>query len=270
MLFMRYLLAVIFAFSAVFVSSHAQDIPEKRMMLVVLVGQSNMSGRGKVEPEDKIPIPNVYTLDKEGKWIPSVEPTHFERVTCGTCLGRTFAEKLHQQYPDRVIGIVPCAVGGSPIEVWFPGAAFERKKAKTIEHPYDDAIARIKIAQKDGDVIAVLWHQGCSNNRKDKAFDEAYADYRAKLEKVIQNFRTDIPELAGVPFILGHLEAPKFKVDHVNQTIDDIVKNDPLTAAVSADGVTLNSDNVHYDRRSLKMLGERYFEAYQKLKSKTE
>ena len=266
---MRYLLAVIFACSAVFASSNAQEIPEKRMMLIVLAGQSNMSGRGKIEPEDKIPIPNVYTLDKEGKWIPSVEPTHFERVTCGTCLGRTFAEKLHQQYPDRVIGIVPCAVGGSPIEVWLPGAVFERKKAKTIEHPYDDAIARIKIAQKDGDVIVVLWHQGCSNNRKNKTFDEAYIDYRGKLEKVIQNFRTDIPELAGVPFILGHLKSmfEKIKIDHVNKAIDDVAAKDPLVAVVSVEGVTHNPDKIHYDRRSLKMLGERYFEAYQKLKS---
>lgn len=263
---MRYFWVVIIAFCAIFDRCEAREVPEQRMMLVVLAGQSNMSGRGKVELEDKIAIPNVFTLDKNCKWVPSVEPTHFERVTCGTCLGRTFAEKLHEQYPDRIIGIVPCAVGGSPIETWMPGAVFERKKAKTIEHPYDDAVARIKVAQKDGDVVALLWHQGCSNNRRNKTFDEAYTDYRAKLEKVIHNFRTDIPELAGVPFIMGHLEAPKFKVDHVNQAIDDIVKTEPLTAAVSAEGVTHNADRVHYDRQSLRLLGERYFDAYLKLK----
>ena len=259
-------MAVVFALSAICSVGNAQLIPEKRMMLIVLAGQSNMSGFGKIEPEDKIPIPNVYTLDISGKWVPSTEPTH---AGCGTCLGRTFAEKLHQKYPDRVIGIVPCAVDGTPIEAWKPGAVFTLNRGTVITHPYDDAISRIRLAQKDGDVVAFLWHQGCSNYLRTSTFEEGRASYRGKLEKLIQNFRTDIPELAGVPFILGHLKSmfEKIKIDHVNKAIDDVAAKDPLVAVVSVDGVTHNPDNIHYDRRSLKMLGERYFDAYQKLKS---
>ena len=241
----------------------------KDMMLIVLVGQSNMAGRGKIEPEDKIPIPNVYTLDKENKWIPSVEPTHFDRVTAGTCLGRTFAKKLHEKYPDTPIGIIPCAVGGSPIETWKPGAVF-KKKGYPEEHPYDDAIKRINIAKKDGRFVAVLWHQGCSNAQGKREFEAAKENYRKKLEALIARFRSDVPELANVPFIMGKLRSFRkgMKIDHVNQAIDEVAKSVKNTASVSEEGLEPNEDKLHYNRASLIMFGERYYKAFEELCSK--
>ena len=243
------------------------DAPQfKDMMLVVLAGQSNMSGRGKIEPEDKISIPNVYTLDKDGKWIPSVEPTHFDRVTCGVCLGRTFARKLHEKYPDRLIGIVPCAVGGSPIEAWEPGKVFS-KKGYPDSHPYDDAIRRINLAKENGRFVAVLWHQGCSNSQGKKEFEAAKENYRKKLEALIARFRSEVPELAKVPFIMGRLRSFRqgMKIEHVNQAIDEIAKTVKNTASVSEEGLEPNADKLHYNRASLIMFGERYFEAFEKL-----
>ena len=245
----------------------AENAPEfKDMMLVVLAGQSNMSGRGKIEPEDKVPIPNVYTLGKEGKWIPSVEPTHFDRVTCGTCLGRTFARKLHEKYPDRLIGIVPCAVGSTPIESWRPGASFKHHSG-TVYKPYDDALERIRLAQKNGNVVAILWHQGCSNAQGKRDFDEAKEKYKTKLTKLIETFRRDLPDAKNVPFIMGHLRSflPKMKIEHVNQAIDEVVKTVPWTASVSAEGLESKADHVHYNRASLILFGERYFQAFEKV-----
>ncbi|MBQ6474442.1 MAG: hypothetical protein IJJ33_20850 [Victivallales bacterium] len=242
------------------------EIPEfKDMMLVVLAGQSNMSGRGKVMPEDKIPIPNVYALGKEGKWIPSVEPTHFDRPTCGTCLGRTFALRLHEKYPDRLIGLIPCAVGGSPIEAWRPGAEFKHHSG-VVYKPYDDALERIRLAQKNGKVVAILWHQGCSNAQGKRDFDDAKEKYKTKMVQVIENFRTDVPEAKNVPFIMGHLRSfrPTMKIENVNQAIDEVAQTVPWTATVSADGLEAKADKVHYNRASLIVFGERYFRAFEK------
>jgi len=258
-----YLLSFVLFFAAI---AFAEPSAPKDMMLIVLAGQSNMSGRGFIEPEDKIPIPNVYTLDKEGKWVPSVEPTHFDRVTCGVCLGRVFARKLHEKYPEQPIGIIPCAVGGSPIETWKPKAVF-RKKGYPDEHPYDDAIRRINIAKKDGRFVAVLWHQGCSNAQGKRDFDEAKENYRKKLEALIARFRGDVPELANVPFIMGKLRSfrPGMKIEHVNQAIDEVAKSVKNTAAVSEEGLKANPDKLHYNRASLIMFGERYFKAFEEL-----
>ena len=241
----------------------------KDMLLVVMAGQSNMAGRGTVEPEDKVPIPNVYKLDKDGNWAPSTEPTHYDKATAGVCLGRTFARLLHEKYPDRIIGMVPCAVGGSAIEHWTPGAKF-KIKADVFVNPYDDALARIRRAQKDGRIVALLWHQGCSNAQGKRDFDTAKEDYRKKLEELIKRFRTDIPELENIPFIMGHLRSfrPKMKIEHVNQAIDELAKSVPCTATVSAEGLEPKKDNLHYDRASLMLFGERYFKAYEAMSLK--
>ncbi|MCQ2380422.1 MAG: sialate O-acetylesterase [Victivallaceae bacterium] len=261
-----FLLAFLLFLSAV---SFGGNAPSDKMMLVVLAGQSNMSGRGFIEDADRVPIPNVYTLDKNGKWIPSVEPTHFERKTCGTCLGRTFARKLHEKHPDRIIGIVPCAVGSSPIETWMPGRKFHHRSGAD-HHPYDDALRRIKLARQDGEIVAFLWHQGCGNARGDMEFESAKLDYRAKLLQVIRQFREDVPELKEVPFVLGHLKSfrPAIKIDHVNAAIDDIVETEPLSVSVSADGVASIPDKLRYGRRSLQILGERYFDSFETVNRK--
>jgi hypothetical protein len=53
-------------------------LPEKgKFLLFLLAGQSNMAGRGVVEPEDQVPNPRVLTWTKDGKWVPTVDPIDF-------------------------------------------------------------------------------------------------------------------------------------------------------------------------------------------------
>ncbi|MBM3752920.1 MAG: sialate O-acetylesterase [Acidobacteria bacterium] len=42
----------------------------------LLIGQSNMAGRGVIADIDKEPMPGVFMLTKEDKWVPAVEPVH--------------------------------------------------------------------------------------------------------------------------------------------------------------------------------------------------
>ena len=51
--------------------------------LFLLFGQSNMAGRGVVEPEDTKPHPRVLMLSKDGKWVPAVDPMHFDKPSAG-------------------------------------------------------------------------------------------------------------------------------------------------------------------------------------------
>ena len=52
-------------------SSWAQE-----RQLFLLIGQSNMAGRGPVEAQDKEIIPGVFMLNKEMAWAPAVDPLH--------------------------------------------------------------------------------------------------------------------------------------------------------------------------------------------------
>ena len=44
--------------------------------LYLLVGQSNMAGRGKIELQDKVAVPRVLMLHNANEWVSAVDPIH--------------------------------------------------------------------------------------------------------------------------------------------------------------------------------------------------
>jgi len=234
--------------------------PKEKFHLFLLVGQSNMAGRGKVEAEDQTPHPRVLMLDKAGEWVPAVDPMHFDKPAAGVGLGKTFAVQIAEANPGITVGVIPCAGGGSPIDSWEPGTFYAAAKT----HPWDDAMQRAHLALKDGTLKGILWHQGESDS------NEALAPgYEAKLHDLIARLREEL-DAPKVPFIAGQMgqfeEAPwndaKKRVDQAHQDLPKKVKH---TAFVSAAGLHDKGDKVHFDAASCREFGKRYAEAFKKL-----
>ncbi|HUU42399.1 MAG TPA: sialate O-acetylesterase, partial [Planctomycetota bacterium] len=59
--------------------ANAEGTPKSKVHVYLLLGQSNMAGRGKVEPQDREMHPRVFMLTKEGTWVPASEPVQFDR-----------------------------------------------------------------------------------------------------------------------------------------------------------------------------------------------
>ncbi|SVD48981.1 uncharacterized protein METZ01_LOCUS401835, partial [marine metagenome] len=135
-------------------------IPKENFHLFLLVGQSNMAGRGKVSDADRKEHPRVLMFNKDHSWVPAVDPIHFDKSVAGVGLGRTFGIQMAEDNPDAIIGLIPCAAGGSPIRTWEPGGYH----AQTKSHPWDAAISRAKAALEDGTLKGILWHQGESDS----------------------------------------------------------------------------------------------------------
>ena len=112
--------------------------PPKPIKVFVLAGQSNMAGRGVVEPQDRVADLNVVMLDRTLHWVPAIDPIHYDKPIAGVGPGHSFARALVANDPNAHIGLIPAAVGGSPISSWEPGALDPATKT----HPYDDALAR--------------------------------------------------------------------------------------------------------------------------------
>ena len=92
-----------------------------------------------------------------------------------------------------VIGLVPCAVGGTAIREWARGMPL-----------YENMVNRAKEAVKSGGQIkALLWYQGESDTSK---YDDAKL-YKANMEKLIQNVRQDVGS-PSLP-IIQVLQIPK-------------------------------------------------------------
>lgn len=229
--------------------------------LFVLAGQSNMAGRGKVEPQDQQPHPRVLALNKAGEWVPAVDPLHFDKPgIVGVGLGRSFAQAYADSHPGVVVGLLPCAVGGSPIDAWQPGGFHPSTKT----HPWDDCVARVLPILESGTLKGVLWHQGESDAKPELA-----ETYETKLHEIVARFRTTL-EAPCVPFIAGQMgqfeERPwddsKKMVDKAHQRLPSLVA---VTAFVSSDDLKHKGDKVHFDAASYRELGQRYYAAYQQL-----
>lgn len=239
----------------------ADPLPAKEQFhLFLLAGQSNMAGRGIVEEQDRTVHPRVLTLTKDNTWAPAVDPIHFDKSVAGVCLGRTFGITIADASPDITVGLIPCAAGGSPISSWEPGGYH----AQTKSHPYDDAIARARVAMQAGTLKGILWHQGESDSNEKKA-----GAYGEKLEALVARFRKDLdaPEL---PFVVGQLgifeQRPwsdgRKQVDAAQRHLAETV---PRTVFVPSAGLTPNPDLVHFDAASLREFGKRYAAAYQSM-----
>ncbi len=233
---------------------------KEKFHLYLLVGQSNMAGRGVIEDQDKSPHPRVLMFTKENTWAPAVDPLHFDKPQiAGVGLGSSFGRAMAEADPEVTIGLIPCAVGGTPLARWQPEGDL-----------YAAAVKRCRAAQEHGTLRGILWHQG----EGDSGTEANARSYGERLAKTIAGFRKDL-EAPGVPFVAGELGhfllpttdagKPKFwKV--VNEQINDLPNKVPHTAAVSAEGLKHKGDDVHFDSASLREFGRRYAKALAEVK----
>lgn len=236
----------------------SSPVANARLQIFLLAGQSNMAGRGKVEAQDSIASARVLKLDRTMTWVPAVDPLHWDKpAIVGVGPGRAFGLALAARDANARIGLVPAAVGGSPISSWEPGAL----DPATNTHPYDDALARLRVALRDGTLRAILWHQGESDATA--ALSPLYAD---KLRALIARFRAEAGD-PNLPFVIGALgrfgakpwSAEMQRVDSAHRAIAASV---PHVAYVSSDGLLDKGDALHFDAASQRTFGERYAAAY--------
>ncbi|MBC2604408.1 sialate O-acetylesterase [Puniceicoccus vermicola] len=243
------------------VADVSESLPSKdKFHLFLLAGQSNMAGRGKVAPEDKIPNPRILMLSENGEWVPAVDPIHFDKSIAGVGPGRSFAEAIADEQEDVVIGLIPAACGGSSITKWVPGGYHEQTKS----YPYDDAVSRTKRAMQDGTLKGILWHQGEADVSGKRA-----ANYEKNLNVLMNRFRTEFSD-PNLPILVGQLgqfptrpwNADTFQVD---RALRDFAMETDYAGFVSSDGLTCKPDNTHFDAKSQREFGRRLAEAYLKL-----
>lgn len=229
----------------------------ERLQLFLLAGQSNMAGRGELADEDRAPHPRVWAFDRDRRWQPAVDPIHFDKPIAAVGPGRSFGLAIARAFPDAHVGLIPAAVGGSPISAWRPGVRYDETGA----FPWDEAIARVKEAIRDGELKAILWHQGESDAKADAA-----PEYEARLRDLISRFRTTLgdPEL---PFLVGQLgRFPGRPWDRWWEQVDAahrrVAADTRNVVFVSSAGLADKGDHLHFSAEAARELGARYARAY--------
>lgn len=215
--------------------------------IFLLIGQSNMAGRAPLDSLSGTTYPDIYMLDKENHWVPTKDPLHFDKPgVAGIGPGLSFAREMLRKAPKGTkIGLIPSAWGGSPIKVWQPDSVYLHHK------PYDEAIARTRIAMQSGVLTGILWHQGESDNTARKA-----AVYMQQLQQLVGRLRSEFKN-GQLPFVAG--EVGHFKAqDYINPVLDSIKVVIPFSGIVSAEGLKDKGDKTHFNTESARELGRRY------------
>ena len=223
---------------------------------ILIIGQSNMGGRGN--PAEVTPIDNsrIYVL-RNGRWRKMYVPVNPDRVTSGINLVESFAYQYSVDH-NVDVGIIPCADGGTGLEQWMPGTLL-----------FDHACYMAELASRTSTIAAVLWHQGESDCGRINT-----PLYKERLKTIIAAFREKL-ELNDVPFILGGLGdfltqfpgSPVFGNYYrlINASLESIAEEDELIGFAPATGLGSNPDFMHFSATALREFGLRYYEEFRKL-----
>lgn len=222
----------------------------------LLIGQSNMAGRGYINEARSIDMSCIYIL-KNGRWQKMFRPINPDRSFSGVSLAESFAERYAARY-DVDVGLICCADGGTTIEQWQPGGLL-----------YDHAVMNARLAQRSSTLMGVLWHQGESDCPNERCLV-----YRYRLTELMENLRKDLDQ-KDVPILLGGLgdflakyPIPSWELKNyplINDALKTVSSTLDMTGYVSAEGLRSNPDYLHFNAESLYEFGLRYFTVYERL-----
>lgn len=246
-----------------FVQCASPKEKEEGMDLYLLIGQSNMAGRGVLDSA-MLDLSNIYVINKENQWVDAKEPIHYDKSVAGTSLAASFAIIVRDN-SGKKIGLIPCAIGGTSIDVWMPDVVDPVTKIM----PYNTTIARTKEALKSGQLKGILWHQGESDSK-----DERYLNYSAKFDSLFNNLSKDLAiNIDTIPVIVGEI-GTFFSSQPQNKEalcIDSILHEKAKRKniyCVSSEELTDKGDSTHFDTESYRELGVRYAKAYEIVKQR--
>lgn len=226
---------------------------------ILILGQSNMGGRGYPADVEPINRERLYVL-RNGRWRAMYTPVNPDRVTSGVNLVESFARRYADDHPNVDVGIIPCADGGTSLDQWMPGTLL-----------FDHACYMSELAARTSTIVAVLWHQGESD-----CSEPLSNAYREKLTLIINTLREKLG-LGDIPFILGGLgdylednPTPRYRMYYrkINATLEQMAAECEHIGFASAVGLGSNPDLLHFSAPALREFGERYYEAFLPLEDK--
>ena len=242
-----------------------------RLEIYLLMGQSNMKGRGLM-PEEPLRDPRIVMMHrKTDEWFLARDPLHlvgspvdFEgHDNAGVGPGLAFAQAIEAKLDRARIALIPCAVGGTPISRWAKGQKL-----------YDDCVRKAKLALSQGPagktrLRGALWLQGEAESRA----EELISAYPAALSNLVDRLRADL-NLPDLPFVAATVSEirpdPELnkRLARVNRILLDLPGQRSNTACVDARDLKSHiGDFVHYDTAAQDEIGRRFAAAYLELRA---
>ncbi len=267
---MKTKLSLLFTVAVLFLglNSSAQN---KKFYVYLCIGQSNMEGHAKFEPQDTIVNKRFQVLEavdcdnlkrKKGQWYTAVPP--LSRCTTGLTPADYFGREMIANLPEDVkVGVINVAVGGCKIELFdkdnyesYVSTSPDWLKSMVTQYdgnPYARLVEMAKIAQKDGVIKGILLHQGESNTNDTL--------WTKKVKVVYDNLLKDLNLKAeSTPLLAGEVvNADQGGIcASMNKIIATLPETIPNSHVISSSGCPDVADNLHFSAEGYRMLGKRY------------
>ena len=257
----------------------AKEEVDPNFYIYICFGQSNMEGNAQWESQDVGNVDERFQMlatcnfnnttpkRKLGNWYkaecPIVSPVG--KLGPTDYFGRTMVKAL----PDKKIGVIAVAMGGSPIEM-FDKDKYQQKYQDNYnewwaqiarnyygENPYGRIIEMAKKAQDVGVIKGILLHQGCSNCGD--------PNWPTMVKKIYNDMLKDLNlKAADVPLFVGEVEhkgeaAQSGGCESHNVQVNRIPEFIPTGHVVSAANLPGNgTDPWHFSAKGYRILGQRY------------
>ena len=234
-----FLLTLLFISHSAFASSDAT-------MTFLLLGQSNMAGRG-----------NVAELDTRMKTLPA-NTTFFLHGSIADISRQakfgpevSLARELARIYPNKKINLVKFAPGGSMMKDWLKGRPHYQTMTKLLN----------RVRKNHGlDISGILWMHG---ERDTKSMSTANS-YKKNLERFIRTMRQDMNKPL-LPVVIAQISVPEAyrpaEIKMIKKAQQETARDLPAVQIFSTKNLSKRSDNVHYDSSGQIELG-RLFARY--------
>lgn len=250
--------------------------PDPNFHIYLLFGQSNMEGSGTIESQDKTGVDARFRVMGAltctgtrpftyGQWAAATPP--LVRCYTGLGIGDYFGRTMVADLPAHIkVGLVPVAVGGCDIGLFdkvnyafYANNAPQGMKdiiAQYGGNPYARLIATAKLAQKNGVIKGILFHQGETNTNN--------PDWKNKVKLIVENIKADLG-LGDVPFLAGELLGTQGACCSVHNVevnkLPDLIPNAHVISSVDLGG----ADEAHFNSAAYRTYGERYAKKMQTL-----
>ena len=247
-----------------------KDFTKEKFDILIIAGQSNSEGTG-FGPVDVPYEPNEQIWYLNGDFTISNAVEFVQGNAIKSMFGLSFAREYLEKgllQEGRKILILRCAVGAT---------GFLDNRWKHTDDLYLRMIEMIQTAlslNEENRLVALLWHQGETDARLNISYEVYYHHLMTLVRSVDERFA--MPDL---PFIAADF-VPKWKqmnmeiATPVSDAIRAVCRDYEHGVFVETEGLQSNAeamvpgrpdDMIHFSRRSLYELGERYFAAYQKV-----
>jgi hypothetical protein len=238
--------------------------------IVILAGQSNMSGRGTPFSATTDPInARIFQYGNSGAAkntiSPASEPLLMHDTPSGIGPGLQFARwyTARRLALGRKVLLVPVAHGGTALST-TAALGWRRGVAGNL---YANMIAQVQgalsAAGSGSRIVAALWLQG----ETDGDAGTTGAQYQTDLDALIAGLRTDLSE-STLPFIIGTM-VPEYLSTGTRAQIDAVHRDTPNRIArtdVAVSAVSMNKgDGNHFNGPGSRYNGRAFFDAFERV-----